>query len=329
MTVDGCPAGAVCSFFPNPVNLPANASTLTVGNLDAVAAGQYALVVTGTDAADPAVTTSAVVMIDLATGNPDEPVNVTPGNGSMIQDLAADLVWSASAQAKTYTVEVSTDPAFSIVDFSLSGMTGTQAHIPVLDANTCYYWHVRAGNQCGDSTASVITSFFTGIQTIIPESSIDVPLSIGPDSGSVTVSTMTVEGVGILNDVNVDNLVGTHSYMSDLTFELTSPAGTTITIMSSSCGGLDDFDINLDDEAPPGAWPCDPAGGGTFRPSQALVVFDGENADGVWTLRITDASNGDGGQLDSWGLTFETITPPVGSPCGTNADLIFKHGFEQ
>ncbi len=329
MTDSGCPAGATCSFAPNPVNAPANATSFTVAGLGSVAAGQYTIMATGTDAADPTVTASAPVFLDLATANPGDPVNTSPGSGSMIPTLAADLIWSASAQAKNYTAEISTDPSFTTVDFTLPGIPDTQVQTAMLNPNTCYYWRVKATNQCGDSNVSAATSFFTGVQTITPETSTDVPHPIGPDGGSVTTSTITVAGVGILSDVNVDNLVGTHTYMGDLTFELTSPAGTTITIMSPSCDSTDNFDINLDDEAPPGAWPCGPAGGGgTYQPSQALSAFDGENADGVWTLKITDGANIDGGQLDGWGLTFETITAPAVNPCGAGSDLIFKHGFE-
>jgi len=159
--------------------------------------------------------------------------------------------------------------------------------------------------------------------------STDVPHPIGPDGGSVTTSTINVTNVGVLSDVNVTDLVGTHTWMADLTFTLTSPQGTTITIMSSSCGSSDDFNISLDDEAAPGAWPCGPAGqGGTYQPSQALSAFDGENANGTWTLSITDGANADGGQLNGWGLTFETLTTPATNPCGAGSDLIFKNGFE-
>lgn len=329
MTESGCPAGASCAFNPNPVTTPSGTTSLDISNLGSVAAGTYTIIATGTDSADPTITANAPVFLDLATANPADPVNTSPGSGSMVPTLSATLNWNPSAQAKNYTVEVASDPAFANVVETFTAVPGPSVATMLLNPNTCYYWRVKASNQCGDSNQSVSTNFFTGMQTITPTASTDVPHPIGPNGGTVTTSTITVSGVGVLSDVNVTNLAGTHTWMADLTFELTSPAGTTITIMSSSCGSADDFDINLDDEAAPGAWPCGPAGGGgTYQPSQALSAFDGENADGVWTLRITDGANQDGGQLNSWGLTFETITAPATNSCGAGSDLIFKHGFE-
>ncbi len=329
MSESGCPAGAACSFSPNPVTVSSGTSTFTVGSLGSVAAGNYTIMTTATDNADPTLTASAPVFLDLATANPGIPSNTGPANNGMIPTMQANLSWTAASQGKDYTVELAADPAFTSITNTLSGITGESVTTTTLNPNSCYYWHVKSSNQCGESGFSTATRFFTGVLNTTSEVSTDVPHPIGPDGGTTTVSTIAVSNVGILSDVNVDDLVGTHTYMADLTFTLTSPAGTTVTIMSSSCGSSDDFNISLDDEAAPGAWPCGPAGqGGTYQPSQALSAFDGENADGTWTLSITDGANVDGGQLNGWGLTFETITAPANNPCAPLPDLIFKNGFE-
>jgi hypothetical protein len=48
---------------------------------------------------------------------------------------------------------------------------------------------------------------------------------------------------------------------------------------------------------------------GTVRPSQLLSAFNGQNSTGVWTLRILDGFNQDGGSLNSWSLNICTIQP--------------------
>ena len=129
-----------------------------------------------------------------------------------------------------------------------------------------------------------------------------------PSSGTPTVtSTLTIQTPGIIDDLDVVDLIGTHSYISDLTVKLTSPAGTQVTLWSSICGSQDNFDVNFDDEATSATLPCPPTGGGTYIPNQSLSAFDGENMAGVWTLTIIDSYNQDGGSLTSWGLDICTM----------------------
>lgn len=77
--------------------------------------------------------------------------------------------------------------------------------------------------------------------------STNVPVTI-LDVASVT-STLNVSGSGQITDINVLALNGTHTYVGDLTFSLTSPQGTTVVLESGSCSSDDDFSINFDDEA--------------------------------------------------------------------------------
>lgn len=135
--------------------------------------------------------------------------------------------------------------------------------------------------------------------------SADVPKAISASGIPVVTSTLTIDGGGgasVIVDVNVVNLNGTHTYMNDLSFILQSPAGTQVEIMARSCGSEDNFNINLDDEATPGAWPCPPNNGGLYQPSNPLAAFDGEDSAGVWALIVTDNANLDGGSLNGWGL---------------------------
>ncbi|RIK53782.1 MAG: hypothetical protein DCC57_07830, partial [Chloroflexi bacterium] len=143
----------------------------------------------------------------------------------------------------------------------------------------------------------------------------DVPKAI-PSSGTPTIySDLTISTTGTISDVDVLNLNGTHTWINDLDFSLTSPA-TTVVIMARSCSSQDNFNLNLDDEAAPGAWPCPPVGGGTYRPSNPLSAFDGQDPNGTWRLTVKDYVTNDGGSLNGWGLRLCTNTEGPPAPTG-------------
>lgn len=154
--------------------------------------------------------------------------------------------------------------------------------------------------------------------------STDVPKTISTSGTPSVSSILNVAVSGAIADVNVLNLNGTHTYMSDLDFNLISPLGTEVQIMASSCGSTDNFNLNLDDAAA-GTWPCPPVGGGTYQPSNPLSTFNGQNSGGTWTLRIDDNANLDGGSLNGWGLEIcvegsgptPTNTPVPPTPTNT------------
>ncbi|MEW5989131.1 MAG: proprotein convertase P-domain-containing protein [Chloroflexota bacterium] len=158
-------------------------------------------------------------------------------------------------------------------------------------------------------------------QTCTTYVSTDVPKTIS-SSGTPSVSSIiSVPSGGTIVDVNVLDLNGTHTWINDLDFNLTSPAGTEVQIMAQSCSSQDNFDLNLDDEAAPGPWPCPPTGGGTYQPSNPLSTFDGQTSPGTWTLRIDDNANLDGGSLNGWSLeicTSGSAPTPTPTPPPTN-----------
>ena len=131
----------------------------------------------------------------------------------------------------------------------------------------------------------------------------DVPKVI-PDNEATSISSvLNVPGAGKITDVNVVNLKGDHTWVQDLRFNLKSPQGTEVQVLNlATCGdALQNFDLNLDDSAASTA-PCPPVGGGTYKPSNPLSAFNGQEQLGTWTLRIEDVFKDDGGSLDSWGL---------------------------
>lgn len=166
-----------------------------------------------------------------------------------------------------------------------------------------------------------------------------VPALPALNAGGATTFTMKVAGVGTVWDVDVQTFLR-HSYTSDLSVTLTSPAGTTVTLSSRNGADLDDiFNGTLwDDQAK--------ASGGdavtlaTFTngvaaprlsPEEPLAAFRDEDPNGTWTLTVTDFyAPLDTGRLDSWSLTLHTtagapftvtVNPAYAGPSIPTVDL--------
>ena len=109
-----------------------------------------------------------------------------------------------------------------------------------------------------------------------------------------------------------------HSWVGDMIFRLTSPGGTTVTFYDRpgvpastfGCSSNNLFALTMDDEAGSaleGQCPGDTDAGpltGSFTPNNPLSAFDGQNADGNWTLTAIDAAGGDVGTVRAFSLIF-------------------------
>lgn len=143
----------------------------------------------------------------------------------------------------------------------------------------------------------------------------DVPYPI-PDLGS-TASLLFVPMSGALTSVSVLSLNGTHSYVQDLEFHLTSPTGTDIIIINRQCGNDDNFNLTLDDLGAP--FVCPMTDGLPHVPWRPLATFNGEEAIGAWLLTVFDRQAFDAGQLNGWGLRICVAAEAPPTPTGTPA----------
>ena len=133
-------------------------------------------------------------------------------------------------------------------------------------------------------------------------SSANVPVNI--DDNATVTSTLTVAGLSAITDINVQ-LSLNHTFDGDLDIFLVSPAGTRIELTTDNGSSGDNFQTTVfDDEAAgsitSGAAPFT----GSFRPEGLLSALDGQAANGLWTLEITDDAGGDTGVLNSWSITL-------------------------
>ncbi len=300
LSVEGLPSDTEATFEPDTVIAPGS-SVLTLDIMAAVE-GHYDLEISGIA---PTSTHTTTVGLDLFAENPDVVTLLAPADEATDQPTTPTFQWEPAAAGTTYTFELATDPSFNNVVDSASGLTdASYTPTEALEPATAYYWRVQAENVCGAGELSETFAFITGQIACAAYASTDVPKPIGPNGGTNSYSELTLSLAGAVNDVDVINLAGTHSWVGDLSFFLESPSGTEIQLRDQTCGSDANFNIGYDDEAASGEPPCPPTDGNSYQPLEPLATFDGEEAGGTWTLRILDNANGDSGQLQSWGLNL-------------------------
>lgn len=148
-------AGAVALYLQsNPAATPAEVSS-------AITANATNSVITGL----PSGTVNKLLHSGSGSGPvplpPAAPTLVSPASGTLGVTIPAALAWNASAEATTYTIQVSTSQAFTTLAFSASGVTTTSTSASGLTAGTAYYWRVLAANANGNSAWSGVWNITT------------------------------------------------------------------------------------------------------------------------------------------------------------------------
>ncbi len=88
------------------------------------------------------------------------------------------LSWHASASATSYQLQVAGNSTFSTVVVDTT-VADTLLQLRPLEANTRYYWRVRAANEHGTSAYSVAASFMTGDQITAVDEFAELPTEFG------------------------------------------------------------------------------------------------------------------------------------------------------
>jgi len=120
-----------------------------------------------------------------------------------------------------------------------------------------------------------------------------------PCTGTPFVRTIVVSDSFTILDLDV-GLTIDHPWRLDTRATLESPGGTSVVLLNDSNGGgpqFNNYNIRLDDEGSPpvntgshGSDPATPQYGSRVQPDNALSAFDGENAQGTWTLSLCGGS---------------------------------------
>nr|WP_294861020.1 zinc-dependent metalloprotease family protein [uncultured Fluviicola sp.] len=315
LSATGNPAGTTVVFSPNPAT-PGTNATMTISNTASATPGTYSLTVNGTSTSGGHFTNGTVL---ISTSGVVASTLSSPANAATSVPVSPAMSWTNSGVGVQFNITIATDAAFTNVVESASGLTSPTYTATLLSPATTYYWKVETLNSCSAAVTSATFSFTTA--SCMTFNSTNIPVTISASGTPTVTSTLNIPTGGTINDLNVVNLAGTHTWINDLTVKLTSPTGTMVTLWSNICDDEDNFNLNLDDEAAAGALPCPPVGGGTYQSQGLLSAFDGQNMSGTWTLTISDAVNSDGGALSSWGLEIcytptTPCTPPTAATIG-------------
>jgi subtilisin-like proprotein convertase family protein len=199
-------------------------------------------------------------------------------------EVTADAPWVAlDGGAGPVTLELTGTGVFDTVTVGLSAAADT---LPAgLHAATVAFANDSGGG--GDTTRDVVLDVG---RFVYPTT--DPPLPI--DDHETTVSTIDVPDDYCIGDVDVEVDIA-HTFIGDLTVDLTSPQGTTVRLHDRSGGSTNDLVVTYDDETHL------PDGPGR------LSDFDLERADGTWTLTVNDLAGGDQGTLRDWTLRIATL----------------------
>lgn len=154
-----------------------------------------------------------------------------------------------------------------------------------------------------------------------------------PCTGTPLVRTIFVADSFTIADLDV-GLTIDHTWRLDTRAMLQAPSGTSVVLLNDSDGAgpqLDRYNVRLDDEGSPlvntgshGDDPATPQFVSRVQPNNPLDAFDGQNAQGTWTLSLCDVYPADNGTFQAAELFFseETNTPPPVLSCGASASRL-------
>jgi len=236
----------------------------------------------------------------------EPPLLSYPEDNSSDLSNNVNLNWNSMISATNYRVEVSDTEGFTNV--LINSLTETNTlRIEDLTSLTTYYWRVFARTVCGESDASEIRQFTTQNINCAAFSGNDLPRLIfdaGAEGPRTTVIDIPVADDLTIIDLDV-NISLTHTYVEDLTLQLTTPAGNTITLSESLGGNGDDYTQTIfDSEATQSILSAGPPFTGTYRPIEALDEVYGLSSQGIWQLRIIDNYPQDSGRIQVADLFF-------------------------
>ncbi len=138
-----------------------------------------------------------------------------------------------------------------------------------------------------------------------------------PDNNvSGITDSFFVSGSSIITNLKAYVLLS-HTYVSDMSVTLTSPAGTSVRLFNRKGGSGNDLMTIFSDAADSSAsGSIDPNSPGItppfspgIKPEQTLSAFNGEDQTGWWKMKFVDNADKDIGYLHSWGINVTGYDP--------------------
>lgn len=314
LSATGLPVGVTATFSPNPV-LPGSDAVMTLNLPAGQPEGTFEVTV---NAEENGIVRSVNKIVSIFFNDFTGLSLKAPANGEDGQNRAPALYWNGSPNANTYELQLATNPSFApgTIVSERDGIAVDSFQVPLLlEKGTVYYWRFRPKNECGTGDWYGPFAFGTLVDVCAAFEAFDLPKNI-PTSISTIESKINVPANAIISDVNVRQIRGNHSFFRDLELRLISPTGTNVLLLFQKCGGFNgSFNFGFDDSSPNTTFACPPSNNGAiFRPEQLLNAFNGQPANGEWTLQVKDNFVSSGGSIAAFELELcsgSSLNPPI------------------
>jgi subtilisin-like proprotein convertase family protein len=166
----------------------------------------------------------------------------------------------------------------------------------------------------GAAHAAVTTASYVGPPVAIPANvpaGVNVVLPVAGAPIGITALTFRFDALaGCDTTAGNVNAAVDHTFLDDLIFRLTSPAGTTVQFVNRRGGNGNNICTTsiLNDGISPSAstWPFAGAISGTWQPESPFTVFNGQNPNGNWTLNVSDTFVADTGSVRRFSLLISS-----------------------
>ncbi len=300
-SVANAPENLGASFTPSTIIAGNSAIELLFENTENVLEGSYDIQVLATSAS---ITKQVTLNLNFFDTDFPDVIMSAPIDELVDASIRVPLQWEDSPSHTTFEVQIATDAIFAnIVEVAT---VNTNSYTPTdLQSQTIYFWRVKPQNICGEGTFNAPFSFTTIQVSCDTKKARDLPLAISSSGTPTIISKIAFFEDLPIADIDV-KLNISHSFLADLVVSLTSPQGTKVTLISNSCGDLQNVDATFDDEA--SSFICGVDSGtaisGTVKPLGSLSSFTGESILGEWILEIVDNASSDGGVLNDFSLNI-------------------------
>ncbi|GGG41633.1 metalloprotease Fpp1 [Croceivirga lutea] len=294
------PAELFTSLSTSTISSPSSSVTLDLTQISNLAVGSYPITVNAISGAVSAATTFTLNVYDDAI---EDVSLLLPSNEAVNAGVNPLFQWNALVNADNYDIEIATDELFAnVVETATINTTSYQSQN--LEAETVYYWRVRANNSCASGNFGSPFSLTTSQISCKVFGADDLPVAIPNAGTSINQSVINVFQDVVIQDVEL-SIDLEHTFVSDLIISLISPSGTKVVLLSNNCGTSNDISAVFNDDGDElNCATTAPTVTGIVRPVGNLSAFQGESTQGAWILEINDTASGDGGSLVDFSITF-------------------------
>lgn len=264
---------------------------LQVNNVHQVDRGDY-LIKLGINNQD--VNLDLDVGLQVSEDSPSQPGLISPYNNLSSVGNTMTFRWQDASGVNQYDFLLASDQAFNQILALQEVLGDNSVTLTNLSPNKTYFWKVKAYNTCGESEWSSVRSFNTEFQFCTKIIKAD-PVTIDQTSNMYFYNLECQHDVNI-KSLQIDNIRGTHSYISDLYFWINKGLQQAF-LWGGGCGSAQDYSIGFNIENP-NTPSCPIADGKIYRPAQTYAGLLDSDAKGQWQIIVEDKEVEDGGTID-------------------------------